>query len=122
MTNLKDTLNNRVVTPSIESAFSTHSYGFVKEAYEGDNVCDITYIDSKGNQRNKERVEVDIKNNKDKWFPQKGDLVKVDVYEENVIIVGEVITDYSTQIKSQQYTENDIYADGDDSSVGCYIF
>lgn len=122
MGNLKETLTNRVVNPNIDTAFNTHSYGFVKEAYEKDNVCDIAYFDAKGNQRNKDKVEVELKNFKENWFPKKGDLVKVDVYEENVIITGEVISDYTTQVKTKQYAKNDIYVDGDDSSVGGYIF
>lgn len=123
MPNIKETLTTRVVNPNIDTAFNTRSYGFVKEAYEKDNVCDISYFDAKGNQRNKDKVDVEIRNSNDStWFPKKGNLVRIDVYEDNVIITGEVITDYTTQIKKKQYVKNDIYADGDDSSVGGYIF
>ena len=122
MNSLKEIVNSRIVSPNIDTAINAKSIGIVLAAYEQDNLCDIAYTDAKNIRRRKDKVEVQLKNPNETWFPIKGNLVKLDVFEENVIITGEVITNYSSQVKEKQYTKNNIYANGDDSSVGCYIF
>lgn len=122
MSSLKDVISNRIVTPNVNTAFNTPSVGVVLKAYEDQNVCDIRYFDTSGTEQNRDRVEVRLTNKRESWFPSTGSMVYVDVYEENVTITGEVITDFSTQMKTQQETKNDIYVDGGDSSVGSYIF
>ena len=122
MSDLKSTISNRIVTPNVNTAFNTPSTGLVKKAYEDENVCDITYFDSNGSPKNKSKVEVKVKSTRDNWFPQTGSLVSIEVYEDNVIITGEVVSDFTTQMKTQQMAKNDIYTDGGDSSVGSYIF
>lgn len=122
MSSLKDVISNRIVTPNVNTAFNTPSIGIVLKAYEDQNVCDIRYFDTSGTEQNRDRVEVRLTNKRENWFPSTGSMVYVDVYEENVTITGEVITDFSTQMKTQQETKNDIYVDGGDSSVGSYIF
>lgn len=122
MSSLKDVISNRIVTPNINTAFNTTSIGMVLKAYEDQNVCDIRYFDANGSERNRDKVEVRVTNKRENWFPSTGSMVYVDVYEENVTITGEVITDFSTQMKTQQETRNDIYIDGGDSSIGSYIF
>lgn len=122
MSSLKDVISNRIVTPNVNTAFTIPSIGIVLKAYEDQNVCDIRYFDTSGTEKNRDRVEVRLTNKRENWFPSTGSMVYIDVYEENVTITGEVITDFSTQMKTQQETKNDIYVDGGDSSVGSYIF
>lgn len=119
---LKDTLTTRVVSPSVDSSISIRSYGIVRKANESENTCDITYFDAKNTQRNRNNVEVKVNNSNENWFPKEGQAVYVEVYEENVIITGEIVSDFTTQMKTKQMSKNDIYADGGDSSVGGYIF
>lgn len=122
MSSLKDIVSNRVVSPNIDSSINTKSYGIVIKAYESENVCDITYFDAKNIQRNRNKVEVRLNSRTENWFPKNGEMVYVEVYEENVIITGEVVTDFNTQVKTKQIAKNDIYVDGADCSVGGYIF
>ena len=57
MSDLKSTISNRIVTPNVNTAFNTPSTGLVKKAYEDENVCDITYFDSNGSPKNKNKSQ-----------------------------------------------------------------
>lgn len=122
MSDLKEIVSNRVVSPNVDSSINIRSYGIVTKAYEPENACDITYFDAKNIQRNRNKVEVRLSSGTENWFPKDGEAVYVEVYEENVIITGKVITDFNTQVKTKQVAKNDIYVDGADCSVGGYIF
>lgn len=118
---IKSLLQNKLVAPNVDTNNYSRSVALVLQAYEKDNVCDIKYLDAQSRIRNRERVKVKITNNDD-WFPQQGDIVEIEVFQDVVIIIGSVVSDYNTQIRPKNKLKQDIYADGVDSSVGCYIF
>lgn len=122
MSSLKDTISNKVVSPSIEASINYKSSALVLDADEKTNLCKIFYTDARNKQRHRENVKVKLRDKKDRWFPKPGDAVEVNVFGDDVIIIGESITDYATQVKPLQYTKNDVYVDGADSSVGNFIF
>lgn len=121
MSDIKELLQNKVVTPNVETFGYVRSKGVIIHSYEKDNVCDIKYLDAKNRIINKDHVFVKIINNDD-WFPQPGEPVEVEVNEQRVYIVGKIVNDYRKQVKQKNVLKSDIYADGADSSVGCYIF
>ena len=118
---IKSLLQNKLVKPAIDTSGLTKSVGIVLKSYERDNVCDIKYLDAQSRIRNREKIRVKITNNDD-WFPKPGDIVEIEIIEDTVIIIGSMITDYNTQVRPKNELKKDIYADGVDSSVGCYIF
>ena len=118
---IKSLLQNKLVAPNVDTNNYSRSIALVLQTYEKDNVCDIKYLDAQSRIRNRERVKVKITNNDD-WFPQQGDIVEIEVFQDVVIIIGSVVSDYNTQIRPKNKLKQDIYADGVDSSVGCYIF
>ena len=122
MSDIKSLLGNKVVSPNIDANRYIQSTGIVLRAYEKDNVCDIQYLDAQCRIKTKDKVEVLVKRSNDDWFPQAGDRIEVQIYENYVYITGQIITDYNTEVKPRQKLEQDIYADGADSSVGCLIF
>lgn len=121
MADINNLLQNKVVSPNVETIGYIKSYGVVIRSFEKDNVCDIKYLDAKNRIINKDRVFVKVTNNDD-WFPDPGDVVEIELNEQFVWIIGRVTYNYSKQIKPDNVAKTDIYADGADSSVGCYIF
>lgn len=122
MNNLKELLNTKLVTPSIESQTHKRTCGIIINAYEKENTCDVQYYDAKNHFQYKERVEVKLTGANNNWFPSNGALVEIELFDDKVFIIGEVIIDFNTQIKPKLTLKKDIYANGSDTSVGCYIF
>ena len=122
MSDIKNILQNKVVSPSIETSTTSKTLGVVIRAYEKDNVCDVRYSDIKSRIVTKEKVEVMPKNMEDDWFPSSGTLVVVETYGNSVFITGQVIKDYSKEVRPYKKLQHDIYVDGGDATVGNYIF
>lgn len=122
MSEIKNLINNKIVTPNLQTSQTTKSTGIVLKVYEKDNVCDIQYLDAQSRIKKKDKVEVLVRKDTDDWFPQIGAFVEVEVYEDHVYIVGQIINNYDTQVKQKYQLKQDLYADGADSSVGCLVF
>lgn len=121
MSDLRELFNSKVVAPNIETSIYTKSYGIVIRANEKNNCCDIKYFDAKGRPCNRNNVFVKT-NSENKWFPLPGMMVELEIFEDQICIIDEIVTDYSKQVKPRKMAMQDIYVDGADSSVGCYIF
>ena len=117
---LKDLLNNRLVTPNIETSGAVPGFGIVIRSCEKDNCCDIKYRDKKNRAKTKNNVPVKIGPG-EQWFPSEGSIVELSIYEDEVIIVGETMTDYATQGKPKTMTKLDTYMDDGDQTTGGYI-
>lgn len=119
MRNLKDLLNNRLVTPNIETSGAFIGFGIVIRADEKNNCCDIKYLDRKSRTKNKKNVQVKYVSGS-QWFPTEGSCVELSITQDEVYITGEFVKNYALIGKPQAITKFDTYVN-DDGTTGGYI-
>lgn len=120
MSRLKDILNEKVVTPNVETNGVTISYGIVTGINEKDNTCDITYMGNYSGLKGNKKAEVKRARGDD-WFPRLGSIVEIQLIDDIPLIIDEKIDKTTARSRRNMGTSN-IYSNASDSSFGGFLF
>ena len=120
---LKDKLINNIVAPVASSHSAIFLDAVVKEINEKSNYCTISYTNENGVKVEQKNVPVQLQNECIiDWFPKENDKVIIKEYDKKAIITGPFIPgNYSSEIKSKNKKEKDIYTDLFSSCIGGFI-
>lgn len=110
MSEVKDLLSNKVVSPGIANNAVTESVGIVLRANEKENVCDIAYVNSAGKWERKSNIEYEIKNKKDDYFPKINEKIVLKESNDNQPIIKGALIDFVRDARPERTYKKDVQA------------
>lgn len=123
--NVKDSIRNNIVFPTVERGeTSFQEIALVLSVNEVNSTCKIRYKDKKGKIKTKRNVPVQINSGGlVDWFPEKDDLVIINIAAGDPVIIGEPRFASATNNTSKNTIESDIYSDNMSGETdGGYIY